>query len=207
VFYGKAFQFRQARWSTRPLEALWRDICGYDLFDLETKYAPHQPSPSSSEPAPPHESSAFFALVQTLSNGCIGADRSRAYPDIPSKKWLSNGASYLVKSGVPRHTISPQLLGAARDGDPFKWSHEATLVTRYRRFAVTERGYFLMGPDSMEDRDVVVVLDGGRTPFVLRPDGSQPQKWSLVGECYVHGLMSGEVYSLPDTKPEVFSIY
>lgn len=210
IFHGKAFQFRHARWTISPLEALWKDICGHDLFDLDVQYAPH-PSATPQEWRPAHESSAFYALVQTLSNGCIGADRSRSYADIPSKNWLSNGASYLVKSGVQRNKISPQLLGAARAGDPFKWSHEATLVTRYRRFAVTDGGYFLMGPDSMEDGDVVVVLEGGKTPFVLRPGGQdgegEARKWTLVGECYVHGLMSGEVYSLPGIKPEIFSIY
>lgn len=207
IFYGKAFQFRHARWTTSPLEALWKDVCGYDLFDLDVKYPPHASKPPSREWKPPHEATAFFALVQTLSNGCIGADRSRPYEDIPSKNWLSNGASYIVKSGVQRNKISPQLLGAARGGDPFKWSHEATLVTRYRRFAVTEGGYFLMGPDSMEDGDVVVVLDGGKTPFVLRPSRSEEGQWTLVGECYVHGLMSGEVYSLSGIEAEIFSIY
>ncbi|KAK2591090.1 hypothetical protein QQS21_011223 [Conoideocrella luteorostrata] len=247
VFFGKAFQFRQARWRVSPVEALWRDVCGYTLFSLDEKYTPFintTAGGSSRNTLPAYESSAFFALVQTLSNACVGGDRSRAYQDIPSKEWLANGASYLAKSGVARENISPQLLEHARTGDPFKWSHEATLVTRYRRFGVTEGGYFLIGPDSMEDGDVVAVLDGGRTPFVLRrsDDGDRDgkgstgemgvdshsgdikqgtvddgtpnsnsragnEKWKLVGECYVHGLMNGEAHSLAGIRPQEFSVY
>lgn len=257
VFYSRAFSFRQSRWAaTSPVEALWRDICGFGLFDLDVKYPPFantasnanatgtNASPSSSPPpsssatstnaAPPHESSAFFALIQTLTNACSGIDRSRPYESIPSKEWLANGAAYLMKSGVPRNRISPRLLGYARSGDAFKWSHEATLVTRYRRFAVTAGGYYVMGPDSMEDGDVIAVLDGGRTPFVIRrvhdkmdlskrSDGSfetsnvgddhgnvrtgrTANQWLLVGECYVHGLMNGEAASLPHVKRRVFSM-
>jgi hypothetical protein len=56
----------------------------------------------------------------------------------------------------------------------------------------------------MQAGDVVVVLYGGRTPFLLRrkDDGT----WILVGECYVHGMMNGEVFDLDGVEEEEFAI-
>ncbi|KAK0646909.1 heterokaryon incompatibility protein-domain-containing protein [Cercophora newfieldiana] len=48
-----------------------------------------------------------------------------------------------------------------------------------RRFFVTESGYIGRGPQRLRTGDIVVVLLGGKVPFILRPD--------------VHGIMDGEV--------------
>ncbi|GKT50824.1 heterokaryon incompatibility protein 6, OR allele [Colletotrichum spaethianum] len=61
----------------------------------------------------------------------------------------------------------------------------------YRRAAFsTENGWIGLGPDMMRNGDVVVLLSGGDVPFVLRPtqDGH-----TLIGECYVEGMMYGEM--------------
>lgn len=41
--------------------------------------------------------------------------------------------------------------------------------------------------------DVVTVLRGGKVPFFPRKVsvGIDNERWVLVGECYVHGLMDG----------------
>ena len=175
VFYGKAFQFRHTG-PNSPIEVLWQRLCGRELFSLNEQYPSSSSKPSisngtSSETPSSFESSALFALFQTLTNACIGVDRSRPYASIPTRTWLAYGASYLLRAGVAPARIGPCVRAAARaaPSDPFKWSHEATLVSRYRRFGVTQRaGYYVMGPDAMEEGDAVVVLHGGRTPFVLR---------------------------------------
>ena len=58
------------------------------------------------------------------------------------------------------------------------------------RLGRTSKGYLGLFPISSQKNDVVVVLLGGDVPFVLRrlPTGHM----QLVGECYVHGLMTGE---------------
>ncbi|KND94197.1 Heterokaryon incompatibility protein 6, OR allele, partial [Tolypocladium ophioglossoides CBS 100239] len=212
VFNGKAFQFRQTG-PSHPIEALWQNVCGYEASSLDEQY-PSRTTPSTSTDnganssnAGRFESSAFFALIQTLTNACIGADRSRPYASIPPSTWLAHGASYMLRSGVAPACIASCVCAAARAGDPFKWSREATLVSRYRRFGVTQRAvYYVMGPDRMDEGDAVVVLHGGRTPFVLRrQDGGD--WWVLVGECYVHGIMNGEALQMPDRQEEVFSIH
>ncbi|KAL1628595.1 hypothetical protein SLS56_005827 [Neofusicoccum ribis] len=67
-------------------------------------------------------------------------------------------------------------------------------------FAVTRGGGYAMVPPEAEVGDCVAVLEGAKTPVVLRRVGSEGeseephvQKWAFVGACYVHGLMDGEV--------------
>ena len=58
------------------------------------------------------------------------------------------------------------------------------------------------GPLATRPGDFVFVLRGGSMPFVLRPLGQRPEVdflknptaicCSLVGFCYIHGIMDGE---------------
>ncbi|KAF4450721.1 hypothetical protein F53441_6164 [Fusarium austroafricanum] len=191
IFWHNAFHFRRNNPNRLPIEALWRDISRRnEPFNLQRRYR--------------NGESAFFALVQTLTNACIGADRSRPYESVPKEEWLANGAAYLVRALDKPGVIGPDIQELAQTGDGFKWSHEATLVTRYRGFAITAGGWFVVGPDIMQLGDVVVVLYGGRTPFLLRR--KERGTWILVGECYVHGMMNGEVFDLDEVEEEEFII-
>jgi hypothetical protein len=60
---------------------------------------------------------------------------------------------------------------------------------RNRRIFVTKTGYIGVGPKLTLAGDRAVVLYGGRTPFIFRP---HRDKYRLVGECYVQGVMQGE---------------
>jgi hypothetical protein len=67
-----------------------------------------------------------------------------------------------------------------------------------RSFAVTKSGYIGMVPRRCRNGDIVCVLYGGKVPFILRkceePFGRSDQgdRYQLVGEAYVHGLMDGQ---------------
>ena len=61
-------------------------------------------------------------------------------------------------------------------------------ATHGRRVFVTSKGLIGLGPAALQPEDVVVVLFGGFTPFVLR---KVEDYYLLVGECYVHGKMDG----------------
>jgi hypothetical protein len=50
-----------------------------------------------------------------------------------------------------------------------------------------------LGPKNMAIGDCLVLLMGGKVPFVLRPRGDV---FELVGECYVHGAMQGELFDV-----------
>ena len=58
----------------------------------------------------------------------------------------------------------------------------------------TNGGDLGYGPLSMSPGDQIWVLENGRVPFVLRPvdDG---KNFELLGECYVHGVMDGQLFS------------
>jgi hypothetical protein len=60
-----------------------------------------------------------------------------------------------------------------------------------RRAFVTKDGYLGLGPDAIQAGDIVVVLLGSNVPFILRE--SVKNKFQLVGECYVYGIMNGEI--------------
>jgi hypothetical protein len=62
-----------------------------------------------------------------------------------------------------------------------------------RCFFATSKGFLGLGPRSMQRGDIVAVLFGGRVPFILR---SMDGHFRLVGECYVHGIMDGEVVQM-----------
>ncbi|KAL9608289.1 MAG: hypothetical protein Q9167_006872 [Letrouitia subvulpina] len=69
-----------------------------------------------------------------------------------------------------------------------------------RRLAVMggkKGGYLCAVPESSTEGDGVFVLKGGGVPFVLRGkkdgEGEGEGRFEMVGECYVHGVMRGEV--------------
>ncbi|MCJ1456850.1 hypothetical protein MMC28_007216 [Mycoblastus sanguinarius] len=65
-----------------------------------------------------------------------------------------------------------------------------------RRLVTTGRGYIGMALETVfRETDFVAVLLGCSTPLILRPsrrcdDGEV--RWKIVGECYLHGTMTGE---------------
>jgi hypothetical protein len=61
-----------------------------------------------------------------------------------------------------------------------------------RRFFVTSRGYWGLGPPNMQENDMCAVLIGGDVPFMLRPTSSEGT-FRLVGQAYVYGAMYGEI--------------
>lgn len=65
-----------------------------------------------------------------------------------------------------------------------------------RVFCRTKNGYMGMVPAESKPKDLVCAFLGAKTPFVIRakPDGS----YQLIGECYVHLMMDGQVLDLPD---------
>ncbi|KAM0228241.1 hypothetical protein ACHAPO_010889 [Fusarium lateritium] len=67
-----------------------------------------------------------------------------------------------------------------------------------RLFITKDLSYIGLGPRMMEENDIICVLFGGATPFVLRRVG---EYFRFIGECYVYDLMNGEVMDgLANTK-------
>ncbi|VUC26144.1 unnamed protein product [Clonostachys rosea] len=74
--------------------------------------------------------------------------------------------------------------------------HYGTYVRRiqracaHRAFFVTRKGYIGLAPWNAKKGDVVAVLDGGKTPYILR--SVSVDQFKLVGESFVYGIMAGE---------------
>jgi hypothetical protein len=66
-----------------------------------------------------------------------------------------------------------------------------------RRFFVTSAGRTGLGPRCMQPEDIVVVLRGGYTPFILR---EKSKGYWLIGGAYVHGIMHGEAVELDRSR-------
>ena len=59
-----------------------------------------------------------------------------------------------------------------------------------RDFFTTKAGYMGICPASTAVGDQVCLLSGSQVPYILRQND---QRYQLVGECYVHGIMDGEI--------------
>jgi hypothetical protein len=66
-----------------------------------------------------------------------------------------------------------------------------SVCTAGRRFCVTNGGRFGFLPPGAVAGDQVCVLLGGEVPFVVRR--TEHDTYRLIGECYIHGVMYGEV--------------
>ena len=58
----------------------------------------------------------------------------------------------------------------------------------------TSSGLVGLGPALAQRNDEVFLIKGCRTPLVLQPTVPQLATWRLVGDCYVHGVMHGELF-------------
>ncbi|ETN41540.1 uncharacterized protein HMPREF1541_03476 [Cyphellophora europaea CBS 101466] len=82
----------------------------------------------------------------------------------------------------------------ADGGDWQRYEIAASRDADARRFFCTkDLRVFGLGPDTMRNGDIVVILFGGRTPYILRPhveaDGS---RWyTFIGAAYVSHIMRG----------------
>jgi len=70
-----------------------------------------------------------------------------------------------------------------------------------RKLCLTEKGYLGLVPQRSLDGDTICIFLGAETPHIIRPcegdDGRQSSVYQLVGECYIHGIMDGEILKKP----------
>ncbi|OAG08763.1 HET-domain-containing protein [Paraphaeosphaeria sporulosa] len=96
--------------------------------------------------------------------------------------------------------------------DKMRWQRyrdSAALVCNQRKFFITKKGFFGLGPGALRPNDFVAVFLGADVPFVVREvldedEASMEErrtlnlpipmyrKFRLVGECFVQGLMQGQ---------------
>ena len=62
-----------------------------------------------------------------------------------------------------------------------------------RDIGFSEGDCYLMVPNTAEVGDEIWALCGGRVLYILRAVDRETKRFLLIGECYAHGLMDGEV--------------
>ena len=67
-----------------------------------------------------------------------------------------------------------------------------------RCFFNTRDGRIGLGERGVKVRDLVYVVLNAWTPFILRPNKRVAATYRLIGEAYVHGLMSSEAFGIVD---------
>jgi hypothetical protein len=139
--------------------------------------------------APSQEHSDVFSLILDTITGEM--------PSLP-------GQTYSSRRQKGHFTIN-----SLRTRKPAKTLEDLRTAIRsaltMRRFAITEKGYFTLVPRGTKEGDVIVVFEKACIPFVIRKtrsDDCDGQKYELLGEAYVHGIMHGEVMGMADSVLE-----
>ncbi len=82
----------------------------------------------------------------------------------------------------------------------------APSAIKNRRFFTTSKGFIGNGPPALKTGQEVFVIHSAKTPMVLQrqqsmilisPDPVAQPLFTFVGDCYIHGIMDGQIVSSP----------
>ena len=146
--------------------------------------------------------------------GMRASASERAYEHNPPLGELLGGLKTLVNTleDILRST-SGRESGAYEytyDTRCMQYMHSSTRFMKYRRpFRIdkADQEWIGVGPEHLQEGDCVVVFRYTRVPFILRPCSEDGDRWSLVGEAYVEGLMYGEAFEDPDIDDEQLPLF
>lgn len=103
-----------------------------------------------------------------------------------AKPWRRNALAWAIGDKVLRTLAKP-------------FEEAEDRVQYARKFFVSCSGRIGWVPFRTRVGDRISVFRGVRMPFILRP---QRGRWEIIGACYVHGLMDGEVWDLAELEWE-----
>ncbi|KAK0740136.1 heterokaryon incompatibility protein-domain-containing protein [Schizothecium vesticola] len=127
-------------------------------------------SSRASNPSPPNDTSAYHSGIAAL------------------------GKLFPASSFSTKHDPRKLVAANAEKVNPATWIQVAEDHVVHRCFAVSkELGFFALVPPTTKTGDVLCVLLGGETPYVLRSDPKDANRYLFVGEAYVPGLMEDSV--------------
>ncbi|KAK1993787.1 hypothetical protein LX36DRAFT_585648 [Colletotrichum falcatum] len=122
-----------------------------------------------------------MGMANAVANEKIVVDYDKSVEDL-----YEEASRYLVFEEGSLSLLSNQTVDMTRNSTD-------TESKAYHEFTLSRgaNGWIGFGPDTMRKGDVIAVLSGGDVPFVLRP--IQDGHYTLIGECYVEGIMYGEM--------------
>lgn len=161
------------------------------------------------------ETGLFFAFWQTLVAGKDESGRMKAPTDefAPIFALLfdcATGQSPSIPDQPPSHPNPKRrlTLDKLKFRRPKKTYRQMQLAfsaaVTARRFATTTKGYMGLVPRGGMLGDEVCVILGAHVPFLVRRvphDEAGTDRYQLLGECYLQGIMNGEVMdSMPESE-------
>lgn len=134
--------------------------------------------------APHLHSLSLSTLAATLTVGSFTGEASSFFGRIAEAffRRVFPDESFLDKlsQDKPSQNTAPEWI---------EYAHRVYLGSWNRRFFTTSGGYIGLGPTCMRSGDQIVLLDGGVTPYAVRPVGKDTHEFYFMGGCYVHQLM------------------
>lgn len=65
-----------------------------------------------------------------------------------------------------------------------------------------------LAPENARIGDFVAILEGGKVPYILRKreqaSRDSTERWELIGDAYVDGIMDGEATQTGETMREIW---
>ncbi|KAI4223034.1 MAG: hypothetical protein LQ349_007509 [Xanthoria aureola] len=132
------------------------------------------------------------ALSLVLIWGLGGYTGSAAEDDFQKHK--TSFVSYCLAETTLDPAIKSEMIriqeGLSEEGNGVAYKVRVRECCPERKVFKTASGRFGLGPSAMRPGDICCILFGARVPFVIR---RCDQAFKLVGECYIHGVMRGEI--------------
>jgi hypothetical protein len=167
--------------------------------------SPHRFYRQSRHASDRYDSGTSKALEQTLVMGHPGATKQVLF-EIPWQSKISQSSYYSSFQDFREHSQAFRIGG--KDLKSFYPQHGEQIADTKttlacirlvmlslddRALITTETGYLGLAPKAVRPGDVIAILLGCKCPVVLRPFCNG--MFRVVGECYIHELMDGEILS------------
>lgn len=188
--------------TVRHLSEIFRSAdLSVDDCDTGNHSLRHAVNFATSQPANSRQG-VFLTLCNTLVAGKDGFDNIRypeAFTEILSllcdetirSHALIPGQTYTPRQQKGRFTtVNLKTRSTGRAFQSLKRAYKAAVL--HRRLCWSEDGHLGLVPRHTQVGDVLCVLPGSVVPFVVREMGGGD--YMLVGECYVHDVMQGELF-------------
>ncbi|KAK5660007.1 hypothetical protein OQA88_13475 [Cercophora sp. LCS_1] len=169
-------------------EAVWRTMVGDKTLKVR--------------PAPPSAVDLLkFSLDFARASMTETHSRVKSGAGYVDSMFGSVGSSFMAPHNVEKYG---EMMKLASDGGPY-FLFDSNRGSDPMMFCTTEKGYVGMVPPLSQPGDCIFLIFGSGVPYTLRAEscGKGNQRYQLVGESYVHGIMDGEALNSPEEEREI----
>ncbi|KAI1205634.1 uncharacterized protein F4807DRAFT_464515 [Annulohypoxylon truncatum] len=137
---------------------------------------------------------ALIMFIFTLTSAGRNANGQMIYGDLAHEQRF---AAFMLNHGGLDTQVDKVLSGFVADHDPKEFLGSLVETTMNRCYIIGNSGEQALGPIGVQVDDILVIILGADVPFILRP---VENKWRLIGDAYVHGIMEGEYIEMMNIR-------